>query len=275
MSNVTIKQGADGSVSTEQTNQSVRAMEVQKPAKPEHVPEKFWDATKGVVNYEAWSKSTSELESKFTQQQQNKPGEKPADQQQAPKVDEKKPDGAPPENQVPQTQAFQSAAEKARAEWADKGQLTDETYKALADAGVDRTQVDLYLEGVRATDRAQWAEVFEVTGDKAGFDRLAKWAEQALTQPEQDAINQRLSDPKALKAAVSELHAKYVEANGTDGKKTTATSPAASNGVEPYTSKHDMMDAVKSPQYKASKEFRDQHALRIMESERRGINIWV
>lgn len=43
------------------------------PVRPEGVPEKFWDATKGVVNYAAWSASTLEAERKITELAGKKP----------------------------------------------------------------------------------------------------------------------------------------------------------------------------------------------------------
>ena len=55
---------------TEEAAQAAKDQTIQpdKPQKPEGVPDKFWDAEKGEVNYAAWSKSTAELEAKLSKQ---------------------------------------------------------------------------------------------------------------------------------------------------------------------------------------------------------------
>src|SRR5687768_2714090 len=71
--------------------------EPTKPTRPDHIPEKFWDADKGEVRLEAMAKSYAELE-----KSKGKPQEEPKQEEQ------KAPEGS-----------------------------TDEATKALADKGLD------------------------------------------------------------------------------------------------------------------------------------------
>jgi len=102
-----------------------------------------------------------------------------------------------------------------------------------------------------------------------------QWAAANLSKEEQDDFDARVTNTATMKKAVSELVAKQKAALGSDGKKTTSTSPNASTSVQPYQSKAEMMAAVNTPQYKTSAEFRHQHGLRILASEKAGINVWM
>jgi len=247
---------------TDTNQQQQQAPEV---AKPEHVPDKFWNAETKVVNYEAWANSTRELEQKFHSQQQAKPDEKKT---------EAKPDVAPKqEQQQEQPTGIQAAMARATEELANGGTLTEDTYKAFEAVGLTRDVVDAHAEGVMAIQSAIQAEVHAVVGDDAGWNTLSEWAQANLTADEQKTFNDKLGKRGTMKAALTELKAKYEEAMGTDGQKSTAN-PNGSSDIKPYASKEEMMAAVKSAEYKTSATFRDNHARRIIASEKNGINVF-
>lgn len=256
---------ADGTIKTVQTGSSTTVDNIEQTQqvaqKPDHVPDKFWDAEKGAVNYEAWSKSTAELEQRFhadnqqkSKEQQPNPGEQ-QQQQSAPVIAE--------------------LTQRATLELQQGGKLTDETYQAFAAAGIPKEIVDVHAEGVVAIQKSIQAELHSVTGDEAGWNAASEWAATNLTQVEQDALNVRLGNRATMKAAASELWSKFQEAHGSDGKQTNGSSQSGSAAITPYKSKAEMMAAVRSPEYKADAAFRDQHARRIIAAERAGINVFM
>lgn len=235
---------------------------VTKAERPAWCPEKFWDAEAGQVRTEALAKSYAEVEAKQSQPKDEKKTateEKTADDQ----------------KQVPPKQVLESAATKAREEYAASGTLSDESYTVLEAAGVSRAQVDLYIAGVKAQETAMKAAVESVTGGDTGWTALESWARANLTQQEQDAANAGLAKMETIKGTVESLWAKYQKAVGSDGKKTTTTTPNATNAVEPFKSRKEMTAAMSDPRYKADRAYREECARRILAAERAGINVWV
>jgi hypothetical protein len=266
MTQTTTQLNADGTTTTKPVTQVVTvgaepaapaSATQNKPQRPEWCPEKFWNAEAGAVNQEALAKSYTNLETKQGSQSQQapKPGDAAA-------------------NTTQQTEAADPVV-AARNEYADKGELTPATYEALAKLGHTKETVDTYIAGVRATEQATFGEAYALTGGQQGYQQLLQWAATNLSQEEQDDFDSRVTNAKSMKKAVTELNTRYQQSLGSDGKKTTTTAPNATSGVEPYKSKIDMMAAVKSPQYKSDAEFRRQHGLRILASEKAGINVFV
>lgn len=257
---------SNGSVTTQNTSTIVtvdpnQQQQQQKPTKPEHVPDKFWNAETGAVNYEAWAKSTTELEQRFHSQQQN-PKDQSQQQQQS-------------STQQQQPNAIAAATQKASEEIASTGKISDETFKSFEDAGIPRELVEAHAEGVIAVQAAIKAEVHSVTGDESGWQAASEWAAVNLDAADQNALNARLAKRATMKAAVQELWEKYQAANGKDGKKSSTGSQNNPGGIEPYKNKDEMMAAVRSPQYKSDPAFRELHGRRIIASERAGINVFM
>lgn len=250
-------------VTVTESAEKTQQQQQQQVQKPEHVPDKFWSAETGSVNYEAWSKSTTELEQRFHAENQQKPKDQPTGEQ--PK---------PGEQQQQVTPAIADLTQKATVELQQGGKLSDETYQAFAAAGIPKEIVDIHAEGVMAIQKSIEAELHSVTGDQAGWDAASEWAAANLPQAEQDALNARLAARGTMKAAATELWQKFQEAHGTDGKQTNGSSQSGATDVTAYKSKAEMMAAVRSPEYKTSEVFRQQHARRIIAAEKLGINVF-
>lgn len=235
----------------------------QAPVKPDHIPEKFWDATTGQIRVDELAKSYAELE-------KSRGGAQEKEAQQTANDAAKQ---AAANGQQPS--AIESAMAKASAELAEGGAVSEETLKAFEAVGIARHIVEAHAEGVLAVQSAIKAEVHSVVGDDDGWKALNEWAAQNLDATEQAALNERLGKRSTMKAALLELHSKYQAAMGSDGRKSTANSPASSGGAAPYKNKEEMMAAVRSPQYKSDPAFREQHARRIIAAERAGINVFM
>lgn len=191
--------------------------------KPEGVPDKFWNAEKGQVNYADWAKSTAELEKRLSQ------SPKPAD-----------PPVTPPATETPPADPAAAAAladkglkfDEFTAEFAETGELSEASYEKLNNAGLDKGLVDAYIAGQKALAASYDATAFEVVGGQENYSKEVLWAKANLPQAEQLAFNKAVSsgDPATMRLAVSGLHQSYLKANGSDpallGGNNTAPPPS-------------------------------------------------
>lgn len=230
--------------------------------RPDNVPEKFWDREKGVVNQDALLKSYLELERSrgqtppsADQTPEGKPaiipnadqkppeGEPPAEggeektSEEAPKGDEEK----PPEGDAA-TAAVTSAITAAQEDYAKNGgELSEDAVKGLLAAGIQQQQIDLYIQGVKAQERALAATAEEAAGDKATLDAAMEYAG-TLSQEEIDHLNAGLANPKTLARTVKGLVADYRAANPQapgEGRLTNTT--GSTNFGDVYTSKEEYL----------------------------------
>ena len=175
-----------------------------KPVRPEAIPEKFWNADKGEVNVEALLKSQKDGEEAILATQAAK--QKTPEELAAEKVAA---DKAAAEAGTPAQAGSIADASK---EYAEKGELTDTTYDALAKVGLSKEMVNEYIEGQTAirttlTDAAHGP--FE--GNAENYEKAADWAASALSDDEIAALDVQLTsrNPALVKQGAIALQAKY------------------------------------------------------------------
>lgn len=201
-----------------------------KGARPEDVPEKFWDAQKGSINTDALLKSYTELEKRGS----------------APK-------------EVASVQADEAAEAAVEAAGLDFGELhnkiiangtLDETdYKALAGTGIDKDIVDSYVELVSYKAAAEAEKAVAYIGGKEASDKLITWAAANLKESEKVQYNTLLAGPD-WRVAVDALKARQAASSPTRGNPTLATGGGgAASGVVGYATRADMTAAMSDPRY--------------------------
>lgn len=107
--------------------------------------------------------------------------------------------------------------ETLQSEFDETGDLSDESYTALEQAGYSRSTVQAYLRGVQSiTNEAQEladAQVSEVMDSVGGPDEYAQMMAFARTLPQadQDAFNAQVStgDVRDAKLAVLDMHKRF------------------------------------------------------------------
>lgn len=243
-----------------------RPQDAGKPARPADVPEKFWDAEKGAVNQEALLKSYLELEKTRGQPPAQETPEQKAAREEAEKLANETPEqkvareeaerkkAEEPDNKGDkpdanaETSPLSSAIEVAQADYAaNNGELSADSRKALVDAGIPEAQINLYLEGVKAQERAMLATATEAAG---GIDvnELLGWAGQSLDEAQISHLNAGLANPKTLADTVRDLAGRYRAANPGEGRLTNVA--GSTNYGDVYTSNDeylkDMAAAEKS-----------------------------
>ena len=233
--------------------------------KPEWVPEKFWDTEKGEVRVEEMAKSNASLEQKLS----GKPADdgKPDGEDGKPNADDDKPNG----DDKP---AGDDAVKSAQTEWAEKGELSEDTYTALAKAGISKDVVDNYIDGVQARQEAVNQKAFnKAGGSEESYKEMTAWAATNLSESEIAAYDKTLSDPTTMESAVEGLYAKFTAASNSEGK-TVHGNPGSSSPGSHYKSSAEMQADMNNPKYKTDAAFRNAVAQKIAASEKANINIF-
>lgn len=141
--------------------------------------------------------------------------------------------------------------------WQETGQLADEDYDQLQEAGFTRDMVDAYLSGLQykaAQDTA--LTVKEITalkqeyGGEKGYSDMLEWAADNLSEDEIKGFNEIVtgnSTMAAVRMAVSGLHAKYTAKAGVEPKLIGGRAPKAS--TDKFESTAQLVEAMKDPRY--------------------------
>jgi hypothetical protein len=226
------------------------------PARPEHVPEKFWNAEKGEVNVDALLKSYGELEKTRSTTTETP---KPTDPAAPPKI---------PENT---DEAAKQAVENAGLDWgkletklAETGSLEDSDIEALVKGGVPKSIVDNYLTLIKNESARQTEQAHAHVGGEEKMTEMLGWAAKNLSAAEIAQYNKMLATRDGWKPALDVISAKMAAASKTAGEPNLRT-PSGGNppGGEGYRSRADMMKDMSSPEYQTNPGFRAQVAQRM------------
>lgn len=231
-----------------------QGVSAEAPVRPEHVPEKFWNAETGVIDTAAWAKSYTELEQKQS-------GVKPADAPVIPPVDAQK----TPE-EIAAAEALESrgiSMEALSAEFQQAGALSEKSYADLAAKGIPKAMVDQYIAGQQAMANQVTAEAHAVAGGKDEFAQMVKWAATGLTAGEIAAYDAAVTGGTLdqMKFAVAGLKARYEAINGKEpGLLGGGNANAGGNG---FASLAEQTAAIKDPRYQKDPAYRAQVATKI------------
>jgi hypothetical protein len=149
----------------------------------------------------------------------------------------------------------------------NNGSLSEEMYEQLNTAGLSKSVVDNYLEGVRSEvgfkaeaaepvlSEAEVTELKGLAGGEKGYDTLMEWAGDNLGEDaakDYDAVL-ATGNKSAVKFAITALMGKYEDANGRDTKLVTGKESAP----ETYRSMAEVVRDMNKPEYTTDEAFRD------------------
>jgi len=233
----------------ESTDNPTESVEDNKPVKPEHVPDKYFNSETGEVNFEAWSKETNYYQKKagVTEKPEAKSEDKANDKTASEVLEDK-------------GLNLESFTE----EYTETGQLSEKTYEALANAGIPQEYVDQYITGQEAVIKQQEASIQAIAGGKEGYDGMIGWAKENLSSEEVEVFNQAAEsgDINLLSTNVENLHNKYIKANGQAPIK-LQQGDGTQTGRDAYNSGAEMMADMRDPRYTNDEYFRKQVELKI------------
>lgn len=220
-------------------NPQAQPQEPQKAARPDNIPEQFWDPEKGQVNHEALLKAYQEA----TAGKQEQPTD-------APKPDE-------------QQQQAEEALKAAKldmatiqSEYDRDGTLSEATYQALEKAGFGKDVVDSFIAGQEARAQLILNEVHGMVGGQEGYSRMAQWAAQNLSAEDQAAYDTAVAGTQAQrKQAITALKAQYEAAVGKDPSLVSGQSGGTSD-VSPFGSRAEVTAAMRDARYQNDPAYR-------------------
>lgn len=235
------------------------------PSRPEHIPEKFWDAEKGEVRYDDLAKSYAELEKKLGQRQAQ-PEQKPADPQ---------PEAEKQAQEVSNIlEANGLDPQRFTVEIQQNGSLSEESYAELEAKGFPRAMVDQYLAGAglmqeaaEVLSQAQLAEVYGVVGGEDSFKSIATWAAQNVDAKSLETYNQMVNSGNVAqaKAALTWIKSMYTEANGSEPNLLNGDT-GDGEAVEPFRSTAQLTAAMRDPRYRTDPAYRAEVVKRLAKS---------
>lgn len=221
------------------------------PQRPDHIPEKFWNAEKGEPDLEAWAKSYTELEQKQSGKSEEKPEEGTEEN-----TEEKGDDDA--DEKVTEEKAKAEETPKAsevvatlNERFAENGELSEDDYKLAESIGHDKATVDQFIAGQKALAEAATARITEAAGGKENMDSMFAWAKTGLTTEQIEEYNASFqgNDVNAAVLAMEGLKAKYEAANGKPAKLVSGKSSAGSS-VDTFQSWAEVTTAMSDPKYR-------------------------
>jgi len=235
--------------------------------RPEWVPEKFFKD--GVVNFKDMAKSYAELE--------KGKGAAPVAEIK-PIIPANDAENKPAPIQAPMAIPGVDAPSVAKYtdELSTNGKLSDESYAALQKAGYPKVVVDSYIKGLTAdADRdsavseariadKQIAEIQSSVGGENVMKEMLAWAVANIEPTDLAAYNKAVgsSDVSQVKLAVNGLfhtfsQAQHPELLQGDGKG------KFSDGVQPFLSNDEVVQAMQSPKYDRDPAYRAKIAARL------------
>jgi hypothetical protein len=219
-------------------------------SRPEWLPEKFKSA-------EDLAKAYSELEKKFSQpkaepakEEAPKPEADKAKEGDSPKLDERvKDEEAPKTDSKVDLTPFHN-------EWAEKGELSDDSFSKLEGMGFPKELVQQYIKGFQATQAQEAQTLFGEVGGEQNYRQMTEWAAKSLSQDEIRAYDEMVSrgDVAQAKIAIKGLHAQYKAANGS-APKLLGGKASSDSSVSPFRSTTEVVAAMSDPRYKADPAF--------------------
>ncbi|MBU4567001.1 MAG: hypothetical protein KKE29_19975 [Proteobacteria bacterium] len=159
-------------------------------------------------------------------------------------------------------------------EFEESGQLSEDSYKRLEEAGFPKAVVDTYLRGIQnAVSEAQALSENQVltlqneVGGPQAYQVMAQWAVSNLTEAERADFDTAVGSGDVAKArsAILNLHGRYVASMG-QPPRTSVRGKTSTPTVQPFASYAQVKEAMSDPRYANDPAFRAEVVKRIAAS---------
>ena len=137
----------------------------------------------------------------------------------------------------------------------ESGEISEDDYSKLSEAGFSKQVVDTYLDGLRGVGEGdeiptqQIQNIKDSVGGDQAYEQMADWCQQNLSEQEIKAFDKitETADAPVIQLAVEGLYSRYQNAMGVEPDLVTGR-PAAS-GPNPYRSTEEVKAAMSDPRY--------------------------
>lgn len=157
-------------------------------------------------------------------------------------------------------------------DFAGAGEISEDVYTKLAEAGYPREMVEAYRRGIQQTaDTAAAsaevgvAEIKAAAGGEADYAKLQSWMASNMSEADLTPYNEAVTsgDTAKAKAAVAEAAAKWRADVGVEGDLLAGHAPSGQKG---YNTEAEWLADMAKPEYKTSATFRSDVAAKIAAS---------
>lgn len=136
----------------------------------------------------------------------------------------------------------------------ETGEITEDHYSKLEQAGFSRQIVDTFLNGQRGgaiateIEQAQLDDILSVTGGEEGYKKLREWTQKNIPDESLKAFDKILDtqDPFMIKIAVEGFASKMRQAEGYEPSLINGRSPQS---VTPFATGAEVQAAMSDPRY--------------------------
>jgi len=137
----------------------------------------------------------------------------------------------------------------------DTGDISEDDYSKLGEAGFSKQVIDTYLDGLRGVAEGdeiptqQIQNIKDSVGGDESYEQMANWCQENLSEQEVKAFDKitETADAPVIQLAVEGLYSRYQNAMGVEPDLVTGR-PAAS-GPRPFQSSAEVQAAVNDPRY--------------------------
>tara|TARA_R100001463_G_scaffold33375_1_gene74097 strand:- start:361 stop:1239 length:879 start_codon:yes stop_codon:yes gene_type:complete len=150
---------------------------------------------------------------------------------------------------------------------ANDGNITDEHYAQLQEAGFSKQIVDSYLQGRKTESGYQKAEIVDMSdtdvrtiqnlaGGQKDYAKLVTWASENLDNKDIQAFDDLVNSGNVdqIKLAVTGMKAQFQEANGYEGRMLTGKPSKTADSV--FRSQAELVAAMSDPRYDTDPAYR-------------------
>jgi len=159
--------------------------------------------------------------------------------------------------------------EKASAEFAESGELTDETIESFVAKGIPREFIDTYVQGARAMQAQLVSEAHGLVGGTDNWNAMMAWAK-TLPQEDVEAFNEAVVNSKTSSLAIQGLYSRFTAANGSEASSVAGDAERGALGGDVYRSKAELTTDIRDPKYKSDPAFRSSVENKIARSRKAG-----
>jgi len=181
--------------------------------------------------------------------------------------EEEQGEAEPSEEEAPEASPAQSLITDASAEYAEKGELSDEMMSKFSEMS-SQDLVQAYMEMQANAPQAEAAEPVELSdndvnaiknsvGGEVEYNKVIDWATNNLSESQIEAYDDIIStgNTDVIQMMVDGLKAKYDSANGFEGRMLTGK--AANNSSDVFRSQEEVVSAIADPRYDRDPAYRN------------------
>lgn len=141
-------------------------------------------------------------------------------------------------------------------EFAEKGELSQDSYDNLAKSGLSKELVDSYIEGQKAISDNQTKDIHNIVGGEQNYDAVVKWATDNLSDAEINAYNNALdTDVNSAKLSLQGIYAKYQSQNSNNEPNLTQ-GQTVSGRTDVFNSTAEIVNAINDKRYEVDTAYR-------------------